>query len=112
MLDRAWLESLKPGDAVIVSGRHGDSIRRVARITATMVVLDNGVRFSRKHGGETGGSTWYTNTLEQPTPEKVQAIKESVRRKGLIATLRSVDWTNMDTGRLAEVVKAAGITPS
>lgn len=82
-----WLQSLKPGDFVIASGRH-DHLRTVARITPTTIILNNETKFRRKDGKQIGADVWYPVWLDQPTDERVHAIKLAKLRQ----FLQSQNW--------------------
>lgn len=84
-----WLASLKVGDRVMVGGRWNsyDEIRRVARITATQIVLDDthGSRFRRRDGGGLGGDRRF---VREVTPEAEHKFNVDKARE----TLRYTRW--------------------
>lgn len=94
----AWLKELKPGDEVILTGGPGDdsSIRKVERVTATMIVLESVLRSVKrvsKRDGYVLGHTdsWYRQRITEATPEVMAAIrhKAKVRR---IALYKEADF--------------------
>lgn len=92
---REWLSSLKGGEQVVIEGGFSSgslSVAKVARITATQIILDSGDRFRRENGrrvGEkTSGGTWSHTSLSRPTPE----LLESIRKRFLVDKLRGIQW--------------------
>lgn len=76
---KAWLAALKTGDAVATK-RSGvgftPEIHRVARVTATQILLDNNKRFRRDSGYQIGlKSSWHSVYLVDATREVRDAIE-------------------------------------
>lgn len=67
-----WLNSLNPGDLVIVSA-YGQRFSRVERVTRTLVIVD-GQQFSRERGRLRTSDRWSNTYLLQPTPERVRVL--------------------------------------
>lgn len=83
MTDSDWLASLKPGDAVAVGGGHyGYRLRKVARITATQILVDAS-RFNRKSGWMCGRSNWNVTHLERPDAPHVLRDLDLARHANL-----------------------------
>lgn len=99
--DREWLESLKPGDLVIVSSGGGglgsDVLRKVDKVNKVTVVV-SGNKYSRADGSRRL-STWHTEWLLEPTAERAQAIRRGV----LVRKLRVVDWDKFSYAQLSEI---------
>jgi hypothetical protein len=76
-----WLAALDVGDKVYVMAYYTEACREhvVTRVTRTQVTLDNGVRYTRRHGEQVGAgnSDVFTSAraarLEQITPENTAA---------------------------------------
>lgn len=72
-----WLNGLKAGDEVYVSGRYGalGSISKVLRTTKTQILISEYDRFRKINGREMGNS-WGARYLSQPTDERRAQIYE------------------------------------
>jgi hypothetical protein len=92
----AWLQSLKPGDEVIVYGGaygSGDRVDKVQRVTKTLIIV-RASRFNRDRGRSIGsGYSW--RYLKKATPEAVRQIKHDAHRSSLIYKLGDVTWRDM-----------------
>jgi preprotein translocase subunit YajC len=82
MNDKDWLNNLKAGDQVIVSGRWHKDIHKVKKVTPTGIVVVetyNGGEERFKNGREMRKSgIWdFHDELKEATPKAVQAIKNS-----------------------------------
>lgn len=111
MYDREWLDSLKAGDSVYVSGSYGNvgTIEQVSRTTATQIVLEhtNGVgskyerRYRRKDGYIVGDSSSYHRSgIHRVTPELI----EKIHRKALHDTICVQKWSALPTDKLQRIV--------
>src|SRR5690349_16442262 len=99
--EEAWLAGLKAGDLVVIVQRYGDSRSRVARLTATQVVLQNGLRFRRADGGRIGASAWDHSWCVEPTQDRLDEIE---RRKSC-DELRAMQWSKLPLDVLRSVMK-------
>lgn len=71
------LIELKPGDLVICSSRHhAESIRKVERVTKTMIVVD-GMKFSARTGRIVGSDIWNYSSIDptDPTDDNYKTIR-------------------------------------
>lgn len=97
-----WLESLRPGDEVLCSGRV-DNIVKVERVTASMIVV-GGERFSKKTGGLIGyRDGYFCPTLHELTNEK----REEIERQRLIFKLCQLSFRhfqNVPTAAIRDFV--------
>ena len=81
MSDKAeWLAKLQVGDPAIVQdtgigGCRAGGLVVVGRFTATQIVTKDGWRYRRDSGSQIGGSAWHRGWLEEPTTEKLAAIR-------------------------------------
>lgn len=64
---KAWADSLKAGDEVIINGRT-ERIGKVTRITPAQVHVD-GTAFWKKDGRQVGQDVWTYNLIQPITPE-------------------------------------------
>jgi len=82
MSDNLWLQNLKVGDRVIISGNNafgGDVVGLVSRLTKTQVLVTLGLstyehKYRLKDGRSIGTGTWETKWIYEATPEKIEAI--------------------------------------
>lgn len=67
-----FIDSLAEGSLVAEGGR-GDTytISRVARLTKTQIVLENGSRYRRADGHMVGGDVWTTGMVHDPASKYV-----------------------------------------
>lgn len=100
-----WLEQLKTGDSVIVSGSYTGSlplVKEVDRITNTQIVIGS-TKYRRDSGRQIGGSTWHWSWLQEATPEAVKKIKDEGRRRKLQYDLRETKWQRLSLEALEEI---------
>jgi hypothetical protein len=104
-----WLEKLKDGDVVIVTGGGGcqpDRIGVVDRLTKTQIVLKGGARYRRTSGREVGGSTWFSTHLVEPEADRVDKIREAQERRRMVEALHNVKYNEMSMPDLRAVFAA------
>lgn len=106
-MSKDWLESVKPGDYVIVRGQYGvgRSVGRIGRLTKTriMISLPHGgvlshvieTAFRRSDGGEVGANSYNRRQLEEGTPEVIEAVRKSSRKAKLAQALGHRNWENV-----------------
>lgn len=108
MTKENWLENLKPGDEVIVSGwgvRASDSIARVERLTKTQVILEDiPTRFRVATGRSIGTTRWHHLYLRQGTYGSLAKVREAQFRRRSIASIRRCDLDALPTDRLRRIV--------
>lgn len=101
---KAWLESLKEGDTVILTGGpthtslgHG-VLAKITRLTKTLFILDvfGGVRIRRADGNQQGAH-YYGYHIVEATPERVNEIRENRRREKAFVFLRSYRYSKLPT---------------
>jgi hypothetical protein len=89
MRDDAWLNELKVGDEVAIagSGMSGREyrLRKVARLTKTVIILDDDSRYNRATGWtKSGSSSWSRTWIVPVTPEVANKVEyETLRWKAL-----------------------------
>lgn len=87
MTDNQWLASLKVGDEVAICCDYGRRwiIRRVAKTTATQIVVDNYSRFRRTNGVLVGKQDSFNRqSLHQVTDQ----IRESIKTESYVNGIR------------------------
>lgn len=83
-----WIESLKVGDLVFVRCRHGQSLKKVEKITPKGYIKVGGTLFD-KSGTERGGDIWNKEFLSEATPEKIKSFQEKLIINKAIKIMRS-----------------------
>lgn len=100
-MDTQWLQNLKPGDKVIVSGNHHESLDTVERVTATQIVLKAGRRYRKVDGWHVGGgSAFYSSNLMPVTREAVNRI----RLRQLHVKVAQINWRDVPLETLGKVL--------
>lgn len=94
-----WLDKLKVGDEVVVTGREHPYVTKVARLTATLVITTKGGKFRRSSGDSSGGNMWDRCSLYEPTQER----RDEVGRQNLASHLRQVQWKDYPLDKLRAI---------
>ncbi len=81
-----WLDELKEGDRVYVSGRYNSILHTVDKVTKTQIVV-SGNRYRKSSGTQCGDHGWHWQSLEKFTPEKEAEITKENRRSAIIGKL-------------------------
>jgi len=100
-MEDTWLQNLKVGDTVYVSGGHYGILEKatVTRFTATQIVVssrknlageDYEEKFRRDSGRMVGGTCWSTTSLEEATPELIEKIRLQNLRNRVTKALQSI----------------------
>lgn len=86
-----WLEQLKPGDEVYISGRTGTPTKgKVTRLTKARIFVTNGkylsgndneLAFHKKDGYSVGGGSWYSSSLLQPTDKLREQVEVAALKR-------------------------------
>jgi len=101
---KEWLENLKVGDTVIVSGRN-ELVCTIERMTKTQIVLkDNFTKFNRKTGRSVGNDSWSTSYIFEPTEKEIKRITEETTRRNIINKLSRIEWKNYTTESLLNIM--------
>lgn len=101
-----------PGEKVRVIQRghwEPDSIETVKRVTKRFVELENGKKYSLRHGYPYGGNPYKGSHIAKTNPEELERLRENIRRHKALAALTSLradDLKEVPTDRL---VRAAGL---
>jgi hypothetical protein len=79
-MDKTWLQNLKVGDKVYVSGAYGrvGTIETVKRITKTMIIVGRDsyeMRYKKSTGYCCGDFTWGSGSIHQLTQERIDKIR-------------------------------------
>lgn len=86
MSEQEWLNSLKPGDEVLVGGRWDDRIDKVGRVTATQIVV-GGTKYRKSNGrrvGATGFRIGYISELDKEARDRMNHVSLKRKAKRLI----------------------------
>lgn len=99
-----WAKDLKAGDKVVISPRTGSRyISKVKRMTKTLIITENGSRFSKKWL-RVPGNSWSPTSIMKWTQELEYAIKLKKKKKVLIQlidiNLKKIDFTKMEIEQL------------
>ncbi len=97
MSEREWLESLKAGDVVVLDG-YGQSLARIERTTATMIVVGDS-KYQRRTGRRISDDRWHSTYLREATPERRLKIK----RESKVEMLKRTYWHALPDEVLFEV---------
>jgi hypothetical protein len=108
-----WLNSLKPGDDVLIEMIHKQPHKgTVDRLTQTMIIVNCGKngsgttlyrRFRLKNGYAIGEDCFYTACLKPCTPERLKELKQKRLRNSIIHQIRNTNWHNIDDRTLNAV---------
>lgn len=112
-----WLQNLKPGDLVLVTGNKNGfnnapdtTTGRVFRVTKTTIILQAGkdensagYKFNRTDGYQRTSDSYNRRKLVERTPEAFAKHDEAWRRYRLINTLKSFDYNKLSTAGLIQV---------
>jgi hypothetical protein len=88
------IDQVSPGETVMIgSGRNG-RLLKVAKVTATQIVLDSGSRFNRKTGRRCGDhSSWMDNYLHIPSDKQLAEVE----RANLVNRLMALSEQHLHT---------------
>lgn len=107
----SWLGNLKVNDPVVVLAggvSSGCYVSRVERLTKTLIVTQDGRKFRRKDGNASGDG-YHRGWVEEPTPENLQQVEESVRENKqarMASRLRYYPWHKTSLEVLEAVEKS------
>ena len=104
MDDEEWLDSLKAGSMVIIKGRYGESYVKIDRMTKTQFVIGS-TRYARRYGGEITSDRWSRTYMVKPTEERVNNLRERIRRKRAISVIKNVDWDDYSIDVICAIVE-------
>ena len=88
------LENLNVGDEVILENpifKSETTIKKVVRITKTLIILSDGLRFRKDNGKAYGDSGYFVYSIHVATPEEIEKIKaKQIARK----QIEEIFWFN------------------
>jgi hypothetical protein len=99
-----WLAGLKPGDRVWIHG--SCRMVRVERTTDTLIVLENGTKWTKKHGEPSPRSRYNRSYLEDPAKHERTHLHNIIR-----GAFHGFGDTKFTMDQLREVAKILGIEP-
>lgn len=78
-------DELQVGDLVIVERMLTKTIHKIAKVTKTQIILDNGDKYKRNDGRPVGStSIWCTTKIVIPTDEMIKDIREENYKRNLV----------------------------
>jgi len=114
------LETVKPGDTLLISSGGGWQLDTVDRVTPTQIVIQYGrheVRYRKSDGRELGSDSWHGKRA-YPYDAAGQAqwreLKQEHTRKVLQNRIQDTKWRDVDDTTLqavAALLLAAGLGP-
>jgi hypothetical protein len=99
----SWLDELKVGDEVVVSGRHSKYIDKITKVMPMSVEVGNR-RYRKTDGIERSDDIWDRTHIIECTPERKEAIRNRDRRIRMANHCRGTDWNKLDNERLERIV--------
>ena len=110
-----WINNLKEGDEVIVSGRFNTyNYGKVLRTTRTLIILENpynhneGRRYKKENGFMLGSDIWNTERIIMPTQEikdKILLNKKVLELRNLIEKTAFIDLGINNIEKIIEIFK-------
>lgn len=108
MKDNKWIDNLKKGDYVVITGtRVPDNIGIYDRSTKTQIILKNGSKFRKDDCREVGASGWSSYSIEEATQEKLDKIRNERKRSTNILYLKSLRLDLLADEKIEEMVRIA-----
>lgn len=100
-----WLEDLKVGDEVVVSGSFlSYEISRVTHTTATQIHI-GGTKYRRDTGVQMGSvSSWNRSSLCEPTQE----LRDKIEHKKRASSMGIVTWQKLSLDQLRRIAAIVG----
>lgn len=102
MNDNQWLQELKAGDSVVVSGagwHDVQEIEKVERVTKTQIILAGDQRYRKDDGHKVGGSAWRRGWLSQATPELVAQVQADELNRRLTVRMEDTKWKQVSLSK-------------
>ena len=109
MNDRNWLENLKVGDEVLISGGTlvgRDRLGKVSRFTKTQIIVNvdgHEDRFKKGSGSSVGDHGYYSTFLREATSESIAAYKEELYRVVFQNKIRNLSWNDVPLDILKQI---------
>lgn len=106
-MNKQWLSNLAANDTVIINSRRGKlSIDKVARVTKTLIILNNyNGKFRKSDGTLAGADIWNLVNLEEPDEKNVEAIhKDRLHRQ-----IKDLLLVNLDSLPILDLLRIVDI---
>lgn len=109
MNDKEFLENIKAGDEVLLSGGGWGQAKKqvliVSRTTKTQIIIGSS-RYNKKSGYPVGSScgSWDRPNSIGPVTDKDKA---DIKRSSAINMLKKTEWENLHDGTLFEIARLA-----
>ena len=104
------LENLNVGDEVIIvdpAFKNRNTVEKVVRVTKTLIILPNGLRFHKDNGKAYGDRGYFTPHIHIATPEEKEKVKaEQIARKQ-IKSICEFNWfwlSDEDRNKVYEII--------
>ena len=108
--EKEWLAQLKPGDPVILCGLgwgNERQIRKVDRLTKTLIILEGGARIVKK-SGFSQGQGYFLTFLEEPTEEALVTVQREMRVRFIKRHIQCLEeGTDNEVETIYKIIKAA-----
>lgn len=79
-----WIKELRVGDEVAISSSKVTFIKKISRITKTMIIIGNGSRYNKETGIVVGPNIWNANFWNKEYLTQVTVeIKKEIEHRGL-----------------------------
>lgn len=103
------LEDLKVGDKVLVINHICEKVKRVIKVTQTLIIVSEYGRF-RKSDGRLSGNNGFSTTHIVPLTEEMVAKKEAElfeeqRRNEISYKIRNTDFLKLSTDKLERILQ-------
>ena len=105
---KEWLNNLKVNDKVItLSSYSSRQITTIKRITKTMLILTNRMRFNKTSGYSVGNnaSNWCSNILEAYDEKKAKKIKRVNQEQYLLVNMTKLNLSKLTEEELIIICK-------
>lgn len=110
-----WLDSLKPGDEVVVETRYGNRIEEVKSITKSgNIKVGSNIYYGSgngyKSGNQRGGSVWHTDRIKKVTNTIIEEINYSRMISFIMGNTNLINKKHMnidDIKKIYDIMKKA-----
>lgn len=96
------LEKIKVGDTVIISNRWTSKLKKVTRLTKTLIICDD-EKYSRLTGISKNSNAWDFSTLKIATDEDIKKFHLEKRKKSIINFIKSYDYEKLSYDKIEKI---------
>jgi len=79
-MNKDFLKNLKAGDRIGYETNYAQGIKKIKRITKTMIILSNGSRYNKDTGNSVGDNIWSSDRLIEITEKWEQDLHRGIMR--------------------------------